>query len=138
MINTAKLLSGAVPLHLCYQSLDAFEAIMDDNTQHLRDRQPRNTPDMPGSWPNEYWRCRPTSPDAFSAGVLISAYRMTPGVHAGMVTLVADIPASHQTQIGINAGERVSSFALIVLVFDFYQGTKIVSGLMPAAFSSPG
>ena len=53
----------------------------------------------------------------------------------GMITLGADTLAAHPARIGINAGERLSDFALIVLALDSSRGEiKIVPGLMLAAF----
>ena len=56
----------------------------------------------------------------------------------GMITLGADTLAAHPARIGINAGERLSDFALIVLALDSNRGEiKIVPGLMLAASSRP-
>jgi len=65
---------------------------------------PRNTLDMPSSWPNEYWRCRAicrprvasamtTGRAALSAAATTSAYGIIPVSMPGMVTQGADIPA---------------------------------------------
>ena len=130
MINAARLLFGAVPLHPCHQSLDAFEATRDDNTQTSGIA---STPGIPACPVAGRSRRR------LSAGAPISAYWMIRVSMPGMITLGADIPASHPARIGINAGERLSDFALIVLAFDSNRGEiKIVPGLMLAASSSPG
>ena len=47
-----------------------------------------------------------------SAGAPISAYGMIPVSMPEMVTLGADIPASHPARAGINAGKRLSDFRL--------------------------
>jgi hypothetical protein len=62
---------------------------------------------------------------------------MIPVPMPGMITPGADTLAAHPARIGINAGERLSDFALIVLALDSNRGEiKIVPGLMLAAFTS--
>jgi hypothetical protein len=129
MISAARLPFRAVPLHPYHQSLDAFKTTRDDNTQHLWDRQPRDIPAMPSSWPGRAAASAREPP--------ISAYRMIPAPIPGMITLGADTLAAHPARIGINAGERLSDFALIVLALDSSRGEiKIVPGQMLAAFTS--
>ena len=74
-----------------------------------------------------------------SAGGPISACWMIQVPMLGMITLGADTLAAHPARIGINAGERLSDFALIALALDSNGGEiKIAPGLMLAASSSPG